>query len=53
MPICQLKTNYRFDEAARTEFMSKVAAEMAVIIEKPLPAIMVMLDDSHMLMNCC
>ncbi|MDD6279394.1 MAG: phenylpyruvate tautomerase MIF-related protein [Oscillospiraceae bacterium] len=51
MPICQLKTNFRFNDAARNEFMNEIAAEMADIIEKPLPAIMVMLDDSHMFMN--
>lgn len=51
MPICQLKTNFRFNDAARNEFMNEIAAEMADIIKKPLPAIMVMLDDSHMFMN--
>ncbi|MBR3970630.1 MAG: hypothetical protein IKJ87_06075 [Ruminococcus sp.] len=51
MPICQMKTNYKFDSQARTEFMNEIAEEMARLIEKPLPAIMVMLDDRHMLMN--
>lgn len=51
MPICQFKTNYKFEAKERTAFLNEIASAMAELIEKPLPAIMVMLDDSHMLMN--
>ncbi|MBQ9078018.1 MAG: hypothetical protein IJY29_00395 [Ruminococcus sp.] len=51
MPICQMKTNYRFDAQKRTDFMNEIASAMAELVEKPLPAVMVMLDDFHMLMN--
>lgn len=51
MPICQLKTNYRFEAEKRTAFMNEIASAMAELMKKPLPAVMVMLDDSHMLMN--
>ena len=51
MPICQMKTNYRFGADERTAFMNEIAETMAELIEKPLPAVMVMLDDFHMLMN--
>lgn len=51
MPICQLKTNYKLDAEKRAAFMNEIAAKMAELMEKPLPAVMVMLDDSHMLMN--
>lgn len=51
MPICQLKTNYRMETRERTDFMNEIAAAMAEFVEKPLPAVMVMLDDFHMVMN--
>lgn len=51
MPICQLKTNYSFSDAARREFLDEVAKTLSQILDKPLPAVMVMLDDSAMYMN--
>lgn len=51
MPICQMQTNYKFKEEERKEFLSEFTKELASILEKPLPAVMVMLTDSHMYMN--
>jgi len=52
MPIAQMKTNFRFSApAVRTEFLDAAAKELAEILRKPLPAIMVMLDDCSMYMN--
>ena len=51
MPICQMKTNYKMDEQIRKAFLSKTADLMAEILEKPLPAVMVMLSNEHMYMN--
>lgn len=52
MPIAQMKTNFRFSApAAKTAFLDEAAAELADILKKPLPAIMVMLDDCSMYMN--
>lgn len=51
MPICQLKTNYSFSDATRREFLDEVAKTLSQILDKPLPAVMVMLDDSAMYMN--
>ena len=52
MPLPQMNTNLRFSSpAARTSFLDEAAAELADILKKPLPAIMVMLDDCAMYMN--
>ena len=51
MPICQMKTNYRMDAPARTRFLQETAAELSDILRKPLPAVMVMLDEAEMYMN--
>ena len=52
MPIAQMKTNYSFSSPeARTEFLDSAAKELSEILRKPLPAIMVMLDDAKMYMN--
>ena len=52
MTIAQMKTNFRFSSpAAKTSFLDEAAAELADILKKPLPAIMVMLDDCAMYMN--
>jgi len=52
MPIAQMKTNYKFSsDAARTSFLDEAAGELSEILRKPLPAIMVMLDDCSMYMN--
>ena len=52
MPIAQMKTNYKFSApAAKTSFLDETATELADILKKPLPAIMVMLDDCSMYMN--
>ena len=42
MPICQMKTNYKMDEQIRKAFLSKTADLLSEILEKPLPAVMVM-----------
>ena len=51
MPIVQMKTNYPMDQAAKTAFLSEMAETMAELLKKPLPAVMVMLDDCSMYMN--
>ncbi len=52
MPIAQMKTNFRFSsDSARTDFLDEAAAELSVILRKPLPAIMIILDDCSMYMN--
>jgi phenylpyruvate tautomerase PptA (4-oxalocrotonate tautomerase family) len=52
MPIAQMKTNFKFSSpAARTDFLDEAAAELSEILRKPLPAIMIMLDDCSMYMN--
>ena len=52
MPIAQMKTNYSFSSpGARTQFLDAAAKELSEILRKPLPAIMVMLDDAKMYMN--
>lgn len=52
MPIAQMKTNYIMDKAAKTQFLDEAARELSDILRKPLPAVMVMLDDCSMYMNC-
>jgi len=52
MPIAQMKTNYKFAAPElRTEFLDETVRELAEILRKPLPAVMVMLDESPMYMN--
>lgn len=52
MPIAQMKTNFSFPApAARTEFLNETARELSDILKKPLPAVMIMLDDCPMYMN--
>lgn len=51
MPICQMKTNFRMEAPARTRFLQETAAELSDILRKPLPAVMVMLDEAEMYMN--
>ena len=51
MPIAQMKTNYKLDPKTRTEFIDEAARELSAILRKPLPAIMIMLDDCSMYMN--
>jgi len=52
MPIAQMKTNFKFEApAVRTQFLDEAAVELADILRKPLPAIMIMLDECPMYMN--
>ena len=52
MPIAQMKTNYKFPSPElRTAFLDEAAKELSEILRKPLPAIMVMLDQCPMYMN--
>ncbi|SEL29231.1 Macrophage migration inhibitory factor (MIF) [Ruminococcus albus] len=51
MPIAQMKTNLKMNDVSKTEFLNDVAEEMAKLLKKPLPAVMVMLDDCPMCMN--
>ena len=52
MPIAQMKTNYKFSSPAdRTGFIDEAASELSEVLRKPLPAIMVMLDECPMYMN--
>ena len=47
-----MKTNYRFSSPAlRTAFIDEAASELSEILRKPLPTIMVMLDECSMYMN--
>lgn len=51
MPICQMQTNYKFKADERTAFLNEVSINLSEILEKPLPAVMIMLTDAHMYMN--
>ncbi|MCM1133699.1 MAG: phenylpyruvate tautomerase MIF-related protein [Ruminococcus flavefaciens] len=51
MPICQMQTNFKWESEQRTAFLAETAQTLSEILEKPLPAVMVMLTDSHMYMN--
>ena len=52
MPIAQMKTNYTFAAPEdRTAFLDEASRELADILRKPLPAIMIMLDQCPMYMN--
>lgn len=52
MPIAQMKTNFRFPSPEdRTAFLDESSKELSAILRKPLPAVMVMLDDCSMYMN--
>lgn len=51
MPIAQMKTNYRMDSSSKTAFLDESAGVLSEILKKPLPAVMVMLDDCSMYMN--
>lgn len=51
MPICQIKTNFKFSEEEKKIFLNHINSELAVILDKPLPAIMSMLSDEYMYMN--
>ncbi|MCQ2464239.1 MAG: hypothetical protein MJ095_01500 [Oscillospiraceae bacterium] len=51
MPICQIKTNYRFSDEGKKNFLNHMNSELAVILDKPLPAVMSMLSDEYMYMN--
>lgn len=51
MPICQMKTNYAMEESVRTRFLHEMAETLSEILEKPIPAVMVMLSEEYMYMN--
>lgn len=51
MPICQMQTNFKWKPENRTVFLAEMAEALSCILEKPIPAVMVMMTDSHMLMN--
>lgn len=51
MPICQMQTNYVWTPEERTAFLAEMAETLSVILEKPLPAVMVMMTDAAMHMN--
>lgn len=51
MPICQMQTNYKFKADERTAFLNEISITLSEILEKPLPAVMIMLTDAHMYMN--
>lgn len=51
MPICQLKTNYPMDAAAREALLLDTATTAAELLNKPLAAVMAMLDSCDMRMN--
>ncbi len=52
MPIAQMKTNFKMNEDAKRLFLDEAAKELSDILKKPLPAVMVMLDECSMYMNC-
>ncbi|MGN0591992.1 MAG: hypothetical protein ACI4JQ_01950 [Ruminococcus sp.] len=51
MPICQMKTNYKMDCTVRTQFLDDMAKTLSELLEKPIPAVMVMLSEEAMYMN--
>lgn len=51
MPIAQMKTNYVMDKTEKNMFLDEAARELSDILKKPLPAVMVMLEDYSMYMN--
>lgn len=52
MPIAQMKTNYRFSStSARNAFLDEAAGELSHILGKPLPAVMLTLDECTMYMD--
>jgi phenylpyruvate tautomerase PptA (4-oxalocrotonate tautomerase family) len=51
MPIAQMKTNYVMSKEEKNQFLDEAARELSSILRKPLPAIMVMLEDYSMYMN--
>lgn len=51
MPICQMQTNFKWEFDRRTAFLSETAETLSEILEKPLPAVMIMMTDADMYMN--
>ncbi|ADU22428.1 hypothetical protein Rumal_1934 [Ruminococcus albus 7 = DSM 20455] len=51
MPIAQMKTNFKMNDVSKKEFLDDIAGEMAKLLKKPIPAVMVMLDNCYMDMN--
>ncbi|GEM_PF-435381 len=51
MPIAQLKTNYPFTPDRKQEFLKELSETLSEILHKPLPAVMLMLDECTMYMN--
>jgi len=51
MPICQIKTNYRFSDDEKKKFLNHMNSELSVILDKPIQAIMSMISDEYMYMN--
>ncbi len=51
MPICQIKTNFRMSDSERKIFADTVADRLSLLLEKPLPAVMVMISTEDMYMN--
>lgn len=51
MPICQMQTNFKWNSDKRSAFLAETAEALSEILEKPLPAVMVMMTDTHMHMN--
>lgn len=51
MPICQIKTNYKFSVDRKKEFLCEMNSELSVILDKPIQAVMSMLSEEYMFMN--
>ena len=47
-----MKTNFKMSSDAKKLFLDETARELSDILKKPLPAVMVMLDECSMYMNC-
>lgn len=52
MPVLQMKTNYRFEENAKNNFMQDMTKLVSDILNKPLGAVMGMISEESMCMNC-
>lgn len=51
MPICQFKTNFNMSDKLKKDFSDAVAFEIADILKKPIPAVMISISNEFMQMN--
>lgn len=51
MPICKIATNYPLNDDEKNKFADEAAIILSELLEKPLKAIMVMINTNYMRMN--